>query len=132
MEVVARAQARYIRVSPRKMRLVIDLIRGENVSRAMSILASINKRPKKYVQKALKSAMSNARQNPDIKVNELFISRITADGGPTLKRFRAAAMGRATMIRHRMAHLTVELARAKQLRPQVKKKKLSKRSKVKK
>ena len=132
MEVVARAQARYIRVSPRKMRLVIDLIRGENVSRAMSILASINKRPKKYVQKALKSAMSNARQNPDIKVNELFISRITADGGPTLKRFRAAAMGRATMIRHRMAHLTVELARAKQLRPQVKKKKLSKRGKVKK
>lgn len=111
IELVAKAQARYIRVSSRKVRLVIDLVRGENAVKALAILASLNKGATKYVEKALRSAMSNAKQIPTVRPEELFISKITADNGPMLKRFRAAAMGRATMIRHRMTHLTIELSK---------------------
>lgn len=110
-ELVAKAYARYIRVSPRKMRQVIDLIRGEKVGPALSILTNIKKRACGYAEKALRSAVSNAKHNPAVTTEELFISKITADKGPMLKRYRAAAMGRATMIRHRTTHLTVELAR---------------------
>lgn len=109
-ELVSKAYAKYIRVSPRKTRLVIDLVRGEKVDRALVILANLNKGAKVYVQKLIKSAASNAKSNPAVSADQLFISRITADNGPVLKRFRAAAMGRATMIRHRTTHLTVELA----------------------
>ena len=108
--VVSKACARYIRVSPRKAREVIDLIRGEKANQALAILASLNKRARIYVEKALRSAIKNAQQNPSMKYNELFISKIIADKGPMLKRYRAAAMGRATMIRHRTTHLTVELS----------------------
>lgn len=111
-ELVSKAHTRYIRVSPRKVRLVIDLIRGEEVTRALAILAALNKKAKAYVEKTLRSAISNAQGNPQVLTNELFISRITADGGPMLKRYRAAAMGRATTIRHRTTHLTVELAKS--------------------
>ena len=110
-ELVAKAYARYIRVSPRKVRLVIDLIRGEEVIRALAILAGLNKKAKAYVEKTLRSAISNARQNTQVLTDELFISRIIADNGPMLKRYRAAAMGRATTIRHRTTHLTIELAK---------------------
>lgn len=107
--IVSKAYARYIRVSPRKARQVIDLIRGEKINRALAILANIKKRAKVYVEKALGSAIKNAQQNPQVLTEELFISKITADKGPMLKRFRAAAMGRATMIRRRTTHLTIEL-----------------------
>ena len=110
-EVVSKAHAKYIRISPRKTRLVIDLIRGEKVGPALAILANTNKKASVCVEKALRSAISNAKQNPTMDTEGLFISRIIADNGPTLKRYRAAAMGRATMIRHRMTHLTVELAK---------------------
>lgn len=106
---VAKARAKFIRVSPRKVRLVIDLIRGEKIGPALAILANLNKKAKICVEKLLRSAISNAKQNPAINTNELFIAKITADGGPALKRYRAAAMGRATMIRHRTTHLTIEL-----------------------
>jgi large subunit ribosomal protein L22 len=111
--VVSRAYARYIRVSPRKVRQVIDLVRGEKVGRALATLASINKGARVYVEKLVKSAVSNAKLDPQVLTDELFISKITADGGPMLKRFRAAAMGRATMIRRRSTHLRVELASVK-------------------
>lgn len=107
---VAKARARFIRVSPRKVREVIDLIRGEKVGPALTTLANLNKRAKIYVEKLLKSAISNAKQSPTINTNELFVAKVTADGGPVLKRYRAAAMGRATMIRHRTTHLTIELS----------------------
>ena len=107
-ELVSKACAKYIRVSPRKTRLVIDLVRGEKVDRALVILTNLNKGAK--VQKLITSAVSNAKSNPAVSAEQLFISKITADNGPVLKRFRAAAMGRATMIRHRTTHLTVELA----------------------
>ena len=110
---VAKAYARYVRVSPRKIRLIIDLIRGEKTDRALAILAALNKRTKVSVEKALRSALSNAKQNPQVNDGELFISKITADPGPVLKRYRAAAMGRAVMIRHRSTHLTIELGRPK-------------------
>ncbi len=112
VSIIAKAHARHIRVSARKARAVIDLIRGENAVRALTILGTINKRAKVAVEKLLRSAISNAQQNPAVEGNELFISKITADNGPMLKRHRAAAMGRATMIRRRSAHLTVELATA--------------------
>jgi len=117
--VVSRAYARYIRVSPRKVRLVIDLVRGERVGPALATLASINKGARVYVEKLIKSAVSNAKLNPQVLTDELFISKITADGGPMLKRYRAAAMGRATTIRRRSTHLSIELASVKKkaLRP---------------
>lgn len=110
-EIVSRAYARHIRVSARKVRLVIDLIRGQGVPGALAILTNLNKRAKVCVGKALKSAVSNALQNPLNKVEDLFISKITADNGPMLKRFRAATMGRATMIKHRSTHIAVELSK---------------------
>ena len=110
-EVMAKAYARYIRISPRKVRLVLDLIRGEQVNRALTILTQTNKKATHCIEKVLKSALSNAKRSPQVKAGELFISKIIADQGPTLKRFRAAAMGRATMIRHRTSHLSVELSR---------------------
>lgn len=108
---VARAYTKYIRISPRKLRLAIDLIRGERANQALVILANLNKKARICVEKTLKSALSNAGQNPAINTDELFISKITADNGPMLKRYRAAAMGRAVMIRHRTSHLTVELSK---------------------
>ena len=119
IELISKAHARYIRVSPRKVRQVIDLIRGEKVNQASAILANLNKGAKVYVQKALNSAVSNARLKAEGLADELLISKITADNGPMLKRDRAAAMGRATMIRHRTTHLTVELAKPV-VRPQAK------------
>jgi large subunit ribosomal protein L22 len=109
---VSKAYARHTRVSPRKAKLVIDLIRGEKIGTALAILANTNKRAVGSVEKLLKSAVSNAKQSPTVNADELFISRITADKGPMLKRYRAAAMGRATMIRHRSTHLTIELSQA--------------------
>lgn len=126
VEIVAKAHARYVRVSARKVRLVIDLIRGEKVGRALAILANTNKRARVYVEKALRSAISNARGNPAIDTEQLFISKIIADNGPQLKRYRAAAMGRATMIRKRTTHLTVELAKSAAGKVPTEKKKIQK------
>ena len=126
-ELISKAHARYIRGSPRKARLVIDLIRGEKVPQALVILANTNKKAKVAVEKALRSAISNAKQSPQVLTNELFISKITADNGPTLKRYRAAAMGRATMIRHRTTHLTIELAKRAVEKVKVERKKTKKR-----
>ncbi len=113
IELVSKAKARYARVSPRKVREVLNLIRGKDVNSSLAILMNLNKRIKLPVDKLLRSAISNAQQNPDIRPEELFISKLTADGGPMLKRFRAASMGRATTIRHRTAHITIELSRVK-------------------
>ncbi|MBL7084680.1 MAG: 50S ribosomal protein L22 [Candidatus Omnitrophica bacterium] len=107
---VSKAHTKYIRISPRKAREVVDLIRGEKVDRALAILTNVNKKAKVSVEKTLRSAMSNAQANPAVKSEELVISKIVADKGPMFKRYRAAAMGRATMIRHRTTHLTVELS----------------------
>lgn len=106
---ISKAHARFIRVSPRKVRMVVDIVRGKSVYSALSILTNTNKRAAEYVEDILKSAMSNAKRNPDIKDENLYISKMVVDGGPSLKRFRAASMGRASMIKHRTSHITIEL-----------------------
>lgn len=105
---IAKARGRFLRLSSKKTRLVIDLLRGQDVNRALAILANINKRSRPYIEKILKSAISNAKQK-GLQENQLFISKITADEGPMWKRFRAAAFGRATKILRRTSHINIEL-----------------------
>ncbi|MBN1255691.1 MAG: 50S ribosomal protein L22 [Deltaproteobacteria bacterium] len=105
MEVTAKA--RYVRISPRKVRLVTELVKGKKVEEALSILAFTQKACAKTVTKLINSAVANAQQNNQMDVDTLVIKRIAVDGGPTLKRHIPRAMGRATMIRKRSSHITV-------------------------
>ncbi|MDL1955959.1 MAG: 50S ribosomal protein L22 [Candidatus Desulfofervidus auxilii] len=105
----AKAVARYVRIAPRKVRLVIDLVRGKKVDEALAILQFTPKRASRVVMKLIKSAVANAEQNPDVDIDNLYIKRIYADEGPTLKRIRPRAFGRAYLIRKRTSHITVIL-----------------------
>ncbi len=105
---VAKAIAKYVRMSPRKIRYVIDHLRGKSVLEAEKILLGVNKRAKYPVYKVLKSAVNNALQK-NIPLEALYISKICADPGPIWHRWRAGTMGRAMPIRKRTAHITVEL-----------------------
>ena len=107
MEVKARAK--FIRTSPRKARMVTELVKGKGVGEALNILAFTKRAPAKIISKLLKSAIANADQMKNIDVDTLFIKQISVDQGPTMKRYRPRAMGRATMIRRRMSHITVVL-----------------------
>lgn len=111
---VARAEAKYIRISPRKVRLVITLIKKEKATGAMAKLVLINKRGAYYLSKVLKSALANAK-NKGYQEDKLFISKVVANPGPVLKRYRAASFGRATMIRKRTSHILVELESSEKL-----------------
>ena len=104
-----RAVAKYVRISPRKVRLIMDQIRGKQVEEALNILKFSPKKGAKLLKKLVDSAIANAENNFNIDVDRLYIKRIYADQGPTLKRYRARALGRATMIRKRTSHLTVIL-----------------------
>jgi large subunit ribosomal protein L22 len=106
----ARAVAKYIRVSPQKARLVVDLVRGKKLEEALKILAFTRKYSAGVVVKVLKSAAANARQNPNIDENILYVKTIHVDQGPSLKRWRARAQGRAASIKKRMSHITVILS----------------------
>ena len=116
---LAKAEAKYIRLSPRKARLVLDLIKGKTVEQANYILDNVNKRAQKPIKKVLNSAFANANQNRTDKVlsKDAYISIIRADSGPYLMRYRAATMGRATPIRHRTSHIHVELEQVKEEKP---------------
>jgi large subunit ribosomal protein L22 len=103
------AKARYIRVSPRKARLVTDLVKGKKVEEALNILAFTKKAFAKTLIKVINSAVANAQQNNQMDVDTLMVKRIAIDGGPTLKRYIPRAMGRATMVRKRTSHVTVVL-----------------------
>lgn len=105
---IAQAKGKFLRLSPRKTRQVIDLIRGKDVTTALSILANVGNRPRHHIEKILKSAVSNAKVK-GLQQDQLFISKIVADEGPMWKRYRAAAFGRATMIRRRTSHIKIEL-----------------------
>jgi ribosomal protein L22 len=107
--VVVRAQARYVRTSARKARLVCDHIRGKDVEEARAILAFTPRGAAKAWSKLLDSAVANAEHNHELVGEELRIAAVYADEGPTLKRFRPRAMGRATRIRKRTSHLTITL-----------------------
>jgi ribosomal protein L22 len=103
------AKARYVRTSPRKARLVCDHIRGKDVAEARAILAYTPRGAAKIWIKLLESAVANAEHNHELVGDELRIAAVYADEGPTLKRFRPRAMGRATRIRKRTSHLTILL-----------------------
>ncbi len=104
------AIAKYLRVSPRKMRLSADLVRGKRVEEALNILSSLSKAGARDVSKVVRSALANARQNKSIDVDTLFIKTIFVNQGPTLKRFRPRPMGRAGRIRKRTCHISVVLS----------------------
>jgi len=104
-----RAVAKYVRISPRKVRLVIDQVRGKRVEEALNMLTFAPQKAAGIVKKVIQSAVANAEQNDNVDVDSLYIKKIYADEGPTLKRFRPRALGRATRIRKRTSHLTVVL-----------------------
>ena len=107
--VLVRAQAKYVRTSARKARLVCDHIRGKSVLEARAILALTPRHVARDWSKLLESAVANAENNHELIGDELRIASVTADEGPTLKRYRPRAMGRATRIRKRTSHLTILL-----------------------
>ena len=104
-----KAVAKFVRIAPRKARLVADEIRGKSVPEAVSILMFTNKRAAGIVGDVIRSAAANAEHNDDADIDELFVRAVRVDEGPTIKRYRARAMGRATMIRKRTSHISVEL-----------------------
>ena len=110
------AVAKFVRVSPRKARLVADHIRGRSVPEARTILAFTERAAAVDVEKVLRSAVANAESRPDLHWNgdDLVIVKVTADEGPTLKRHRARARGRASAIMKRTCHITIELAQSPQ------------------
>jgi large subunit ribosomal protein L22 len=108
----AKAVARYVRISPQKARLVVDLVRGKKVEDAQRTLEFTRKKAAEIVAKLLKSAVANASQNPNIDENILFVKKIFVDQGPALKRWRARAQGRAASIKKRMSHITIVLDEA--------------------
>ena|SRR5438270_13674948 len=107
----AKAEARYIRVSPQKARLVVDLIRGLQAGAALNTLRATNKRIAPTVVKVLQSAIANAtNQNEDVDVDRLFVSEAKVNEGPRMKRVRPAPMGRAYRYQRRLAHIVIRVA----------------------
>jgi large subunit ribosomal protein L22 len=103
------AHLRHARISPRKARLVADVVRGMGVGEAVSTLKFTPRKAAGIIRKVLESAISNASASHGVDEDKLYISRITVDEGPTLKRWRPRAMGRATRIRKRTSHIAVAL-----------------------
>ncbi len=104
-----RAKLRYLRVSARKTRLVVDLVRGKNVGEAINILTFTRRSASEPVRKLIESAVANAEAK-NANVDRLYVDTIFVDEGPTLRRFRPRAMGRATRINKRTSHVTCVLA----------------------
>ncbi len=104
------AKLTFIRIAPQKARLVADQVRGQKVDRALEILKFSQKKGAVLVRKVLESAIANAEHNEGADIDELKISKIFVDEGPTHKRFRARAKGRAAKILKRTSHITVEVS----------------------
>ncbi len=102
-----RAVAKYVRVSPRKARLVIDAIRGKNVNDALQIVRLSSKKAAKTIRKTLESAIANAENNYDVDVDSLYVLEATVDMGRALRRLRPRAYGRADIIRRPTSHVTI-------------------------
>lgn len=107
-----KAVAKYIRISPQKVRLVADVVRGMNTGNAVTILRFMPKKAARIIRKVLESAIANADQMRTVDIDTLYIKEITIDGGPVLKRFSPRAQGRATRILKRTSHITVVVAEA--------------------
>ena len=109
MGIEVRAKAKYVRMSPRKVKLVVDLVRGKHATEALTMLKFSTKAAARPVAKVIRSAMANAEENYGLSPAEMFVSRIVADEGPTLKRGRFGARGRFKPILKRSSHITVVL-----------------------
>ncbi len=110
MEIIARA--RMIRISPRKVRLVGDLIKKKNVNDASGMLTYMPQKASDILKKLLDSAVANAKQRKYVDIDNLFVKNVIVDGGPVMKRFLPRAMGRATKVRKRSSHITMILDEA--------------------
>ena len=105
-----RATLRFVRVAPRKARIVVDLIRHKRIDEALDILRNSQKGVSKKIYKLLDSAVANVQSSDlDWDLDELYVTRAFVDEGPTMRRFQPRAMGRATRIRKRTSHITLEL-----------------------
>ncbi len=105
-----RAVSKYVRISPRKVRKLVDAVKGKPVENGLQTLKFMPQKAAGILGKVLQSAVANADQNSDIDIDMLIIRNITADQGPTLKRWKARARGRGTRILKRTSHITVILA----------------------
>jgi large subunit ribosomal protein L22 len=105
-----KASAKYLRISPSKLRLVARTLPGKKVEEALAMLQFMPQRGARLVRKVVMAGVANAEQRPQIDVDTLVVKGIQVDGGPSLKRFRPRAMGRVTHIRKRSSHITVVLA----------------------
>ena len=103
-----KAQGKFLRISPTKIRRVIDLLRGKDVLTAQAILLNLNNRSREYLKKILDSAIANAKLK-GFRPEQLYLSKIICDAGPIWKRYKAAAFGRATPIKRRTSHIRIEL-----------------------
>ncbi|MBM7542847.1 50S ribosomal protein L22 [Amphibacillus cookii] len=110
----AKAVAKTVRIAPRKVRLVIDLIRGKNVGEAIAILKHTQRGASPVVEKVLNSAIANAEHNYEMDVDNLYVSEAYVNEGVTLKRFRPRAQGRASQINKRTSHITVVVSEKKE------------------
>ncbi len=126
-----KAITRFVKISPYKVRKVADLIRGKDVDSASAILKNTDKRASVFLVRTLESAIASAKQGGKIKQDGLYVSKITADDGPMMKRYRAAAMGRATTIRKRTSHILIEVEKSaspvKKAEPKTQRKKVENR-----
>lgn len=103
------AKVKFVRISSTKVKLVLDIIRGKGVNEAIAILKNTQKAASPVVEKLLDSAIANAENNQGMLRDDLFVAEVFADQGPTLKRFRPRAQGRASRIRKRTSHITIIL-----------------------
>lgn len=103
----AKAVAKYVRIAPRKARIVVDLIRGKSVDEAINILRFTPKAASLPVEKVIRSAVANAEHNNDMNADELYVAEAKVDGGPTLKRYRPRAQGRIYPVLKRSCHITI-------------------------
>ncbi len=105
---IAKAESKFLRISPTKVRQVLDLIKQKDAGSALAILANLDKRPKEYLLKILNSAVANAKVK-GFNLNQLYVSRAICNVGPAWKRYKAAAFGRAAPIKRRTSHIRIEL-----------------------
>lgn len=110
----AKAVAKTVRIAPRKVRLVVDLIRGKNVGEAIAILRHTQRGASPVVEKVLKSAIANAEHNYEMDIDNLLVSEAFVNEGVTMKRFRPRAMGRASQINKRTSHITIVVSEKKE------------------
>ena len=111
---ISKATLRYLRVTPRKFRLIVPLVKGKNAEEAVAILVNVKKGAAKYAIDLINSALANAkRKQQGIDLSTVYISNLIVNHGPMLKRYRAASMGRASPIHKHTSHVTVELSEAK-------------------